>query len=77
MRLASYNVESLFDRPKAMNPLDWSFGREALQQHARINELFEEPVYTDAVKDEIKDLLTKLGLAKADDQSAHDRRSRK
>ena len=67
MRLASYNVESLFDRPKAMNPLDWSFGREALQQHARINELFEEPVYTDAVKDEIKDLLTKLGLAKADD----------
>jgi endonuclease/exonuclease/phosphatase family metal-dependent hydrolase len=67
VRIASYNVESLFDRPKAMNPLDWSFGREALQQHARINELFEEPVYTDAVKDEIKDLLTKLGLANADD----------
>ena len=66
-RLASLNVESLFDRPKAMNPLDWSFGREALAQHARINELFEEPVYTDVVKDEIKDLLTKLGLAKADD----------
>ena len=67
MRLASYNVESLFDRAKALNPLDWSFGRDALQQHARINELFEEPVYTDTVKDEIKELLTKLGLAKADD----------
>jgi endonuclease/exonuclease/phosphatase family metal-dependent hydrolase len=67
VRLASYNVESLFDRAKALNPLDWSVGREALGQHARINELFEETVYTDAVKDEIKDLLTKLGLAKADD----------
>lgn len=67
MRIASYNVESLFDRPKAMNPLDWSVGRDALQQHARINELFEEPDYTPAVKAEIEDLLTKLGLAKADD----------
>jgi endonuclease/exonuclease/phosphatase family metal-dependent hydrolase len=67
VRLASYNVESLFERAKALNPLDPSVGRDALQQHARINELFEEPVYTDAVKDEIKELLTKLGLAKADD----------
>jgi endonuclease/exonuclease/phosphatase family metal-dependent hydrolase len=67
VRLASYNVESLFDRAKALNPLDWSVGKDALQQHARINDLFEEPVYTDVVKDEIKELLTKLGLAKADD----------
>ena len=67
MRLASYNVESLFERAKALNPLDPSVGREALEQHARINSLFEEPVYTDVVKDEIKDLLGKLGLAKADD----------
>ena len=67
MRLASYNVESLFERAKAMNPLDPSVGREALERHARINSLFAEPVYTDVVKDEIKDLLTKLGLAKSDD----------
>jgi endonuclease/exonuclease/phosphatase family metal-dependent hydrolase len=67
VRLASYNVESLFERAKAMNPLDPSIGREALEQHARINALFEEPVYTEVVKDEIKDLLTKLGLAKSDD----------
>ena len=67
MRLASYNVESLFERAKAMNPLDPSVGREALEQHARINSLFDEPVYTDLVKVEIEDLLTKLGLAKSDD----------
>lgn len=67
MRLASYNVESLFERAKAMNPLDPSIGREALEQHARINSLFEQPVYTEEVKDEIKDLLTKLGLAHSDD----------
>jgi endonuclease/exonuclease/phosphatase family metal-dependent hydrolase len=67
VRLASYNVESLFERAKAMNPIDPSIGREALEQHARINSLFGEPIYTDVVKDEIKDLLKKLGLAKEDD----------
>jgi endonuclease/exonuclease/phosphatase family metal-dependent hydrolase len=67
LRIASYNVESLFDRPKAMNPLDWSEGRSVLDLHARINALFGESIYTDAIKDQILDILKQLGLDKADD----------
>lgn len=67
MRIAAFNVESLFDRAKALNPQDWAVGRPILDQQARLNALFEEPVYTDIVKAEIIELLKALGLGKADD----------
>ena len=67
MRIASFNVQSLFDRAKALNPHDWDAGRPALEQQARINALLAEPVYTDAIKTEIVALLMALGLAKKDD----------
>jgi len=66
MRVASFNVENLFDRAKAMK-LAWEDGREILERYARINQLLNKPVYTDEDKKEIKDLLRKLGLAKKDD----------
>src|SRR4051812_2382960 len=67
MRIASYNVESLFDRAKALNPQDWAAGRQALEDHAHVNQQLGEPVYTDAVKTEIVRLLKALGLEKKDD----------
>lgn len=67
MRIASYNVESLFNRAKALDPHDWDAGRPALEDYSRINSLFWEPVYTDAIKTEIVALLKSLGLGKADD----------
>jgi endonuclease/exonuclease/phosphatase family metal-dependent hydrolase len=67
VRVASYNVESLFDRPKAMNLPTWADGRKALEQHAQINELFNELIYTEEIKKRIVDLLTALGLDKSDD----------
>jgi endonuclease/exonuclease/phosphatase family metal-dependent hydrolase len=67
VRIASYNVESLFNRAKALDPHDWDAGRPALEDYSRINKLFWEPVYTKSVKDEIVSLLKSLGLAKADD----------
>jgi endonuclease/exonuclease/phosphatase family metal-dependent hydrolase len=73
MRIASYNVESLFDRAKALNPRDWDAGRQALEQYARINELLGEPKYTDVVKSEVVSLLKALGLEKADDGSKYAR----
>jgi endonuclease/exonuclease/phosphatase family metal-dependent hydrolase len=66
MRIASFNVENLFDRAKALDPQDWGAGRTALEQHARINRLLAEPVYTDAVKAEILDALDQLGLKNDD-----------
>src|SRR5713101_7584113 len=67
MRLASFNLESLFDRAKALNQKTWAEGRPILEEVARLNELFAKPVYTPADKTKIVEALTKLGLAKKDD----------
>ena len=37
MKLASYNVENLFQRARAMNLPDNADGRDALKAHAEIN----------------------------------------
>lgn len=67
LRIASYNVENLFDRARALALPTWAEGRDVLQREARINELLNEPVYTPAIRTEILDLLGKLGLLKSDD----------
>jgi endonuclease/exonuclease/phosphatase family metal-dependent hydrolase len=67
MRIASYNVENLFDRAKALNLPTWEQGRPTLERHARINTLFNKPAYTDADKQEMVKLLKELGLARKDD----------
>ena len=53
MRIASFNVESLFDRPKAMNLPTWADGRQALEQQAEVNVLLGEVTYTPAIKAQI------------------------
>jgi endonuclease/exonuclease/phosphatase family metal-dependent hydrolase len=68
MRLASYNVENLFARPKAMDPTttDAPTRRMVLAAHARVSELFELEDYA-PVRDEILALLGQLGLLEADE----------
>lgn len=66
-RIASYNVENLFERPRAMRLATWEEGRPILEQHARINELINQAKYSAADKVEMLDLLTKLGLNGADE----------
>jgi hypothetical protein len=67
MIIASFNVESLFERAQALDKQDWATGAPALEQHAEINRLLGEPIYTDAIKKRIVDLLVKLGLDKSDE----------
>ena len=67
MRPASFNLESLFDRAKALYQKTWAEGRPILEAVARLNELFVKPVYTPADKTKIVEALTRLGLAKKDD----------
>jgi endonuclease/exonuclease/phosphatase family metal-dependent hydrolase len=67
MRIASFNVENLFERAKAFNLQDKEAARVVLEQYARLNDLFNEPSYSKAAKSEMVDLLTKLGLAERDD----------
>jgi type I restriction enzyme R subunit len=65
VRVASFNVENLFERARALQ-LDWDEGRAILERYARINQLLNKPVYSDEDKSEIKELLRQLGLARSD-----------
>lgn len=67
MRLASYNVENLFRRAKALNLETWASGRAVLEQHAEINAIFENATYSDADKTRIVQLLKSLGIDRKDD----------
>lgn len=66
MRLASFNVENLFDRAKALNQDDPATGRPVLEAFARLNILLSAPIYTAADKAEIAALMITLGLEKSD-----------
>jgi hypothetical protein len=72
-KLASFNVESLFERAQALDEQNWATGAPALEQHAEVNKLLGEPVYTDAIKTKIVDLLVKLGLDKSDEDRGYAR----
>ncbi len=66
MRLASYNVENLFNRAKVMNLGAWSEGRPVLTAFAALNSLLGEPTYTAARKARMVALMQTLGLARSD-----------
>lgn len=68
MRIASFNVENLFARPKAMDSeeADAATRKKILGAHARVSELFELPSYA-GFEAEILDLLDKLGVLNSDE----------
>ena len=67
MRIASFNVENLFQRARALTAATWAEGKPILEKHARINDLINHPAYTGADKAEITALLLEFGLEKRDD----------
>ena len=69
MKLASYNLENLFLRVKAMNQATWAEGRDILQAHAEINAIFGKQSYSAADKAKIIQLLGVLGLRKSDESA--------
>jgi len=64
MKIASYNVENLFDRAKAFNEKHEDVSQEILSATAELNSLFEEKFYTDEQKARIRELIIELGLDK-------------
>jgi len=66
MRLASFNVENLFDRAKIMNKDNWNEGREVLTLFNKLLNLLEKQTYSNADKARMIELFTQLGLAKSD-----------
>ena len=67
MKLASYNVENLFQRAKALNLATWEDGRDILQLQAALNRVLGKAKYTSADKKKIVDLMKKLKIDKKDD----------
>ena len=65
IRIAAYNVENLFSRPRAMNQSE-DVAASVLRAHARVNELFEHETYTNEDKAEILSLLKDLRLLTSD-----------
>jgi len=65
MRLASYNVENLFERAVAMNHPDWEEGKAILKAQADVNALFRKPAYSAADRRRMQDLLAVLGLGRS------------
>jgi endonuclease/exonuclease/phosphatase family metal-dependent hydrolase len=62
VRIASYNVESLFARPKALNVSGGCSGRPILEAYKQVNALMAEATYTQAIKDTMIDLLLRLDV---------------
>lgn len=67
MRLATYNVENLFDRPRVMNQATWADGRQVLGWYGELSGLLGEEAYTGAMKSRMASLLVELGLEKRDE----------
>ena len=67
MRLATYNVENLFSRARALNVDHWEEGRNVLDAYGEINKIFEKDAYSDADKARMLELLAILGLDKKDE----------
>ncbi|MGV9869691.1 endonuclease/exonuclease/phosphatase family protein [Rhodococcus koreensis] len=66
MRVASFNVENLFSRPRAMGSAPEEVGSEILDAHARLGALIAQDTYTDGDKKLILDLLVALDLDRSD-----------
>jgi endonuclease/exonuclease/phosphatase family metal-dependent hydrolase len=67
MRIATYNVENLFTRARALNMDTWAEGRHILEAFAEINGLFEEETYSVVDKRRMLALMKVLGIDKKDD----------
>ncbi|MBI4665288.1 MAG: hypothetical protein HY751_02630 [Nitrospinae bacterium] len=57
MRLATFNVENMFERPKAMNLESWEDGRGALEDCHRLNQLIARASYSENDKSEMLEIM--------------------
>src|SRR5687768_10749405 len=64
MRLATFNVENMFERPSIMNLPTWEAGEKVLQDFARISDLIQKQQYSNNDKQEMLTIMKRnSGLA--------------
>ena len=57
MRLATYNVENMFERARAMDLATWAEGKPIFEDYQRLNTLIQESVDSPVIKDELLTIL--------------------
>lgn len=65
MKIASFNVENLFNRAKAFNENERT-ATKYIKAVAQLNELFEKETYSSADKEKMVDFIKEIGLTKSD-----------
>ena len=66
MRLATFNVENMFERAKVMNLETWTLGATVLNDFKRLNELIQNEIYTETIKFELLEIMERnVGLLTA------------
>jgi endonuclease/exonuclease/phosphatase family metal-dependent hydrolase len=62
IRIASFNVENLFARPKVFDLSDWNVGEPVLKAYEKVSALLQKAKYTASDKKRIRDLLVTLDI---------------
>ena len=57
LRLATFNVENMFERPSVMNLLSWNDGKSVLNDYSRLLELIQKQEYKKKDKEEILSIM--------------------
>ena len=60
-KIAAYNVENLFQRPRAFNE-ESNVSKKTIEAVAELNSLFEEDIYSNSAKSRMVELLKVLEL---------------
>lgn len=61
-RIASFNVENLFARPKVFNTASWGIAKPVLDAYSDVNALIKNAAYSASDKTKIRDLLVTLDI---------------
>jgi hypothetical protein len=69
IKIASFNVENLFARPKAFRDIDPATEQPVLEAFREVNELIKKQTYTQADKDRMRDLLVVLEIRRRTSRS--------
>jgi hypothetical protein len=66
VRLASFNVENLFARPRGMNQATWAEGKPILDAFAEFNSFIEHVAYSQPDKDRMIQVLVQFEVYRID-----------
>lgn len=71
IRIGTFNVENLFNRPRAMNQKTWAQGQPMLDAANELNDLFQQDVYSTSDKKKMLALLKEWDLLSARPKSEY------